>query len=190
MDHEKIETAVRMILEAVGEDPDREGLQGTPRRIADMYEEILAGIGRDPRPFLAVTFQEQHKEMVVLRDIPLYSLCEHHMLPFHGMAHIGYIPRGRIVGLSKLARLTDLLSKRFQVQERLTSEIADALVDGLGPIGCGVVIEAEHLCMAMRGIQRPGARMVTSAMRGSFRENAATRAEFMAIIRHRPGGEG
>jgi GTP cyclohydrolase IA len=190
MDREKIETAVRMILEAVGEDPDREGLQGTPRRIADMYEEILAGIGRDPRPFLAVTFQEQHKEMVVLRDIPLYSLCEHHMLPFHGMAHIGYIPRGRIVGLSKLARLTDLLSKRFQVQERLTSEIADAIVDGLGPVGCGVMIEAEHLCMAMRGIQRPGARMVTSAMRGSFRENAATRAEFMAIIRHRPGGEG
>jgi GTP cyclohydrolase I len=190
MDHEKIQTAVRMILEAVGEDPDREGLQGTPRRIADMYEEILAGIGHDPRPFLAVTFQEQHKEMVVLRDIPLYSLCEHHMLPFHGMAHIGYIPRGRIVGLSKLARLTDLLSKRFQVQERLTSEIADAIVDGLGPVGCGVVIEAEHLCMAMRGIQRPGARMVTSAMRGSFRENPATRAEFMAIIRHRPGGDG
>src|SRR5207302_7386293 len=117
--------------------------------------EIRAGIGRDPRALRAGTFQEQHKEMVVLSDIPLYSLCEHHMLPFHGFAHIGYIPRGRIVGLSKLARLTDLLSKRLQVQERLTSEIADALVAGLAPVGCGVVIEAEHLCMAMRGIERP-----------------------------------
>jgi GTP cyclohydrolase IA len=189
MDSEKIAAAVRMIMEAVGEDPDREGLAATPRRVADMYEEILAGIGRDPRPLLSVTFEERHKEMVILRDIPLYSLCEHHMLPFHGVAHIGYIPRGRIVGLSKLARLTDLLSKRLQVQERLTSEIADALIEGLAPIGCGVVIEAEHLCMAMRGIQRPGARMVTSAMRGSCRENPATRAEFLAIIRHRPGGE-
>ncbi len=184
MDKDKIEAAVRMILEGVGEDPAREGLLATPRRVADMYEEILAGIGRDPRPFLEVTFQEQHKEMVVLRDIPLYSLCEHHLLPFHGVAHVGYIPRGRIVGLSKLARLTDLLSKRLQVQERLTSEIADAIVDGINPVGCGVVIEAEHLCMAMRGIERPGARMVTSAMRGSFRENPATRAEFMGFVRH------
>jgi len=182
MDRAKIEQAVRLILEAVGEDPDREGLLDTPRRVADMYEEILAGIGQDPRPLLNVTFAEPHKEMVILRDIPLFSLCEHHMLPFRGRAHIGYIPRGRIVGLSKLARLTDLVSKRFQVQERLTSEIADALVDGLAPVGCGVVIEAEHLCMAMRGIQRPGARMVTSAMRGSFRENPATRAEFLSII--------
>ncbi len=187
MDKEQIAAAVRLILAAIGEDPDREGLLETPRRVADMYEEILAGIGRDPRPFLAVTFEEHHKEMVVLRDIPLFSLCEHHLLPFHGVAHIGYIPRGRIVGLSKLARLTDLLSKRLQVQERLTSEIADALVDGLQPVGCGVVLEAEHLCMAMRGIQRPGARMVTSAMRGGFRENASTRAEFLAIIRHRSG---
>ncbi|HMA37804.1 MAG TPA: GTP cyclohydrolase I FolE [Chloroflexia bacterium] len=189
MDREKIETAVRLIFEAVGEDPSREGLRATPRRVADMYEEILAGLGRDPRPLLATTFEEHHKEMVILRDIPLYSLCEHHMLPFHGFAHIGYIPRGRIVGLSKLARLTDLLSKRFQVQERLTSEIADALIDGLAPVGCGVVLEAEHLCMAMRGIQRPGARMITSAMRGSFRENSATRAEFLAIIRHHTRGE-
>lgn len=190
MDHDKIKQAVRLILEAVGEDPDREGLSATPRRVAEMYAEILAGIGRDARPFLAVTFEERHKEMVILRDIPLYSLCEHHLLPFHGTAHIGYIPRGRIVGLSKLARLTDLLSKRLQVQERLTSEIADALVAGLAPVGCGVVIEAEHLCMAMRGIQRPGARMITSAMRGSFRENPATRAEFMSIIRHRAGDDG
>ncbi|HUS14044.1 MAG TPA: GTP cyclohydrolase I FolE [Chloroflexia bacterium] len=190
MDHAKIRQAVRLIFEAVGEDPEREGLRDTPRRVAEMYEEILAGIGHDPHPLLAVTFEEHHKEMVVLRDIPLYSLCEHHLLPFHGMAHIGYIPRGRIVGLSKLARLTDLLSKRLQVQERLTSEVADALVEGLGPVGCGVVIEAEHLCMAMRGIQRPGARMVTSAMRGSFRENPSTRAEFLAIIRHRAGGDG
>ncbi len=187
METGKIQAAVRLILEAVGEDPDREGLRDTPRRVADMYTEILAGIGQDARPLLAVTFEEHHKEMVVLRDIPLYSLCEHHLLPFHGFAHIGYIPRGRIVGLSKLARLTDLLSRRLQVQERLTSEIADALIEGLGPVGCGVVIEAEHLCMAMRGIQRPGARMVTSAMRGGFRENASTRAEFLAIIHHRPG---
>ncbi len=187
MDHEKIEQAVRLLLEAVGEDPEREGLLGTPHRVAEMYEEILAGIGQDPLPLLSVTFQEHHKEMVILRDIPLYSLCEHHLLPFHGTAHIGYIPRGRIVGLSKLARVTDLLSKRLQVQERLTSEIADALVESLNPVGCGVLIEAEHLCIAMRGIQRPGARMVTSAMRGSFRENPSTRAEFMAILRRHTG---
>jgi GTP cyclohydrolase I len=185
MDHEKLKTAVRMILEAVGEDPDREGLLDTPRRVADMYEELLAGIADDPGRFLAVTFQEQHKEMVVLQNIPMHSLCEHHMLPFYGQVHVGYIPRGRIVGVSKLARLTDGFSRRLQVQERLTSQIADALVACLNPIGCGVVIEAEHSCMTMRGIQRPGSRMITSAMRGSFRENSSTRAEFLAIIHHR-----
>src|SRR4051812_20127843 len=185
MDKDKIKAAVRMILEAVGEDPDREGLLDTPRRVADMYEEILAGIGQDAGRFLDVTFEKHHKEMVVLQNIPLYSLCEHHMLPFYGTVHIGYIPRGRIVGVSKLARLTDLLSKRLQVQERLTSQVADALVARLKPLGCGVVIEADHLCLMMRGIQRPGAHMVTSAMRGLFRDNPSTRAEFLAIIHHR-----
>jgi len=150
MDHEKIKQAVRMILEAVGEDPDREGLLDTPRRVADMYEEILAGIGQDPGRFLDITFEEHHKEMVVLQNIPLHSLCEHHMLPFFGRVHIGYIPRGRIVGVSKLARLTDMLSKRLQVQERLTSQIADALQERLNPLGCGVVVEAEHLCYDRR----------------------------------------
>jgi GTP cyclohydrolase I len=189
MDRDKIHQAVRLIFEAVGEDPDREGLRDTPRRVADMYEEILAGIGNDPRPLLNVTFEEQHKEMVILRDIRFYSLCEHHMLPFHGVAHIGYIPRGRIVGLSKLARLTDVIAKRFQVQERMTSEIADAIMDALNPVGCGVVVEAEHMCMTMRGIQRPGARMVTSALRGGFRHDPATRSEFLSII-HRGQSDG
>ena len=150
-----------------------------------MYEELLAGIGQDAGRFLDVTFEEQHKELVVLQNIPLHSLCEHHMLPFAGKVHVGYIPRGRIVGVSKLARLTDMLSRRLQVQERLTSQIADALVERLNPVGCGVVIEAEHMCMTMRGIERPGSRMVTSAMRGLFRENPATRSEFLAIIHHR-----
>jgi GTP cyclohydrolase I len=185
MDHEKIQQAVRMILEAVGEDPDREGLRDTPRRVAEMYEEILAGISQDAGHFLDVTFEEHHKEMVVLQNIPLHSLCEHHMLPFYGLVHIGYIPRGRIVGVSKLARLTDMLSRRLQVQERLTSQIADALMERLNPLGCGVVVVAQHMCMTMRGIQRPGSRMVTSAMRGLFRENPSTRSEFLAIIHHR-----
>jgi GTP cyclohydrolase I len=185
MDKQKIKDAVRLILEAVGEDPDREGLLDTPRRVADMYAEILAGIGQDAGRYLDVTFEEHHKEMVVLQNIPLHSLCEHHMLPFYGRVHIGYIPRGRIVGVSKLARLTDLLSKRLQVQERLTSQVADALVERLNPLGCGVVIEAEHLCLTMRGIQRPGSRMITSAMRGLFRDNPSTRAEFLSIIHHR-----
>jgi dihydropteroate synthase len=160
MDHQKIKDAVRMILEAVGEDPDREGLRDTPRRVAEMYEEILAGNTQDAGRFLDVTFEEHHKEMVVLQNIPLHSLCEHHMLPFSGQVHIGYIPRGRIVGVSKLARLTDMLSRRLQVQERLTSQIADALMERLNPLGCGVVVEAEHFCMIMRGIQRPGSAPV------------------------------
>jgi len=183
----RIERAVREILLALGEDPDREGLQRTPRRVAEAYAELFAGLREDPREHLGVTFDEGHKELVVLRDIPFASLCEHHLLPFTGVAHVGYIPQGRVVGLSKLARLVEGYARRPQVQERLTSEIADALMDGLHPDGCGVVIEAVHTCMTIRGIRKPGATMVTSAVRGGFRRRPATRAEFFAIVR---GGRG
>lgn len=182
IDKPRIEAAVREMLIAIGEDPDREGLLRTPRRVAEAYEELFAGLREDPRTHLSTTFDENHKEMVVLRDIPFASLCEHHLLPFTGTAHIGYIPRGRIVGLSKLARLVEGYARRPQVQERLTSEIADALMAELQPDGCGVVIEAVHTCMTIRGIEKAGATMVTSAMRGGFRNRPETRAEFMAII--------
>jgi GTP cyclohydrolase I len=179
----RIERAVREILLALGEDPDREGLQRTPRRVAGAYAELFAGLREDPCAHLGVTFDEGHKELVVLRDIPFASLCEHHLLPFTGVAHVGYIPQGRVVGLSKLARLVEGYARRPQVQERLTSEIADALMAGLEPDGCGVVIEAVHTCMTIRGIRKPGATMVTSAVRGGFRRRPATRAEFFAIVR-------
>jgi GTP cyclohydrolase I len=179
----RIERAVREILLALGEDPDREGLRRTPARVAESYAELFAGLREDPRRHLGVTFDEGHKEMVVLRDIPFASLCEHHLLPFTGHAHIGYIPQGRVVGLSKLARLVDGYARRPQVQERLTSEIADALMEEVRPDGCGVVIEAVHTCMTIRGIHKPGATMVTSAVRGGFRRRADTRAEFFAIVR-------
>jgi GTP cyclohydrolase I len=179
----RIERAVREILLAIGEDPDREGLRRTPARVAASYAELFAGLREDPRRYLAVTFDEGHKEMVVLRDIPFASLCEHHLLPFTGRAHIGYIPQGRVVGLSKLARLVDGYARRPQVQERLTSEIADALMEEIRPNGCGVVIEAVHTCMTIRGIHKPGATMVTSAVRGGFRRRPDTRAEFFAIVR-------
>ncbi len=183
IDKPRIEAAVREILLAVGEDPDREGLQRTPQRIARAYEELFAGLHDDPRRHLGATFDEGHKEMVVLRDIPFASLCEHHLLPFTGVAHIGYIPRGQIVGLSKLARLVEGYARRPQVQERLTSEVADALMEALHPDGCGVIVEAVHTCMTIRGIEKPGATMVTSAMRGGFRSRPETRAEFMAFVR-------
>ena len=183
MDREKIQAAVRMILEAVGEDPEREGLQGTPRRVADMYEEIFAGLRVDPSEYLSVGFEESHKEMVVLRDIPFQSLCEHHLLPFVGKAHVGYIPAGRIVGLSKLARVVEGFARRPQLQERLTSQIADTIIESIRPVGVGVVIEAQHYCMIMRGVKKPGSTMVTSAMRGLFRNNPPTRAEFLEFIR-------
>ncbi|MBA3450961.1 MAG: GTP cyclohydrolase I FolE [Chloroflexia bacterium] len=182
IDKLRIEAAVREILLAIGEDPDREGLQRTPARIADAYDELFAGLREEPRDHLKATFDEGHKEMVVLRDIPFASLCEHHLLPFTGVAHIGYIPRGRIVGLSKLARLVEGYARRPQVQERLTSEIADALMAELAPDGCGVIIDAVHTCMTIRGVEKPGASMVTSAMRGGFRGRPETRAEFMAIV--------
>ena len=183
IDKPRIEAAVREILAAIGEDPDREGLRRTPHRVAEAYEELFAGLREDPRKHLRTTFDEDHKEMVVLRDIPFASICEHHLLPFTGVAHVGYIPRGRIVGLSKLARLVEGYARRPQVQERLTSEVADAMMDELQPDGCGFVVEAVHTCMTIRGIEKAGATMVTSAMRGGFRNRPETRAEFMTILR-------
>jgi GTP cyclohydrolase I len=185
MDRDKIEAGVRMILEGVGEDPSREGLLETPRRVAEMYAEIFAGLEQSAAKHLSVTFDEGHQEMVLVRDIPLYSVCEHHLLPFVGRAHVAYIPgeNGRICGLSKLARVVDVFAKRPQVQERLTSQIADTIVQYLEPQGVIVVIEAEHLCMSMRGVQKPGAITTTSAVRGIFRTKAATRAEAMSLIK-------
>ncbi len=184
IDEERIKHAVAEILLAIGEDPAREGLAGTPRRIAEMYREIFGGLRTDPREVLRVGFEEGHQEMIVLRDIPFYSMCEHHLLPFHGVAHIGYIPNGRVVGISKLARVVEILARRPQLQERLTSQIADAIVDELQPRGVAVVVKAEHLCMTMRGIKKPGSVVVTSANRGLFRR-MATRSEFFSIIQER-----
>jgi len=183
VDQERVARAVREILEAIGEDPTREGLVETPRRIAEMYEELFAGLHQDPREVLTTGFQESHREMVILKNIPFYSLCEHHFLPFHGRAHVGYVPEGRIAGASKIARAVDILARRPQLQERLTGQIADAIMDGLSPDGVAVVIEAEHLCMTMRGVQKPGTTLVTSAIRGGFRRRAVTRAEFLALVR-------
>ncbi len=184
MDRDKIESGIRLVLEGIGEDPAREGLADTPRRVADMYAEIFAGIGEDAADHFCVTFDEGHQELVLVRDIPLYSVCEHHLVPFLGRAHVAYIPgpHGRICGLSKLARVVDVYAKRPQVQERLTSQIADTIVEHLDPAGVIVVIEAEHLCMSMRGAKKPGAETVTSAVRGIFERKAATRAEAMSLI--------
>jgi GTP cyclohydrolase IA len=184
VDVERIERAVREILLAIGEDPDRDGLNRTPQRVAEMYTEIFSGLHDDPARHLVVTFEANHDEMVMVRDIPLYSVCEHHLTPFHGRAHVAYIPGddGRITGLSKLARLVDGFAKRPQVQERLTTQIADAIVDVLQPRGAFVMIEAEHLCMSMRGVRKPGSLTVTSAVRGLFKDNVATRAEVMALL--------
>lgn len=184
VDVERIERAVREVLLAIGEDPDRDGLLRTPRRVAEMYADIFSGLHEDPSRHLVVTFEANHDEMVMVRDIPLYSVCEHHLTPFHGRAHVAYIPGddGRITGLSKLARLVDGFAKRPQVQERLTTQIADAIVDVLQPRGAFVMIEAEHLCMSMRGVRKPGSLTVTSAVRGLFKDNVATRAEVMALL--------
>ena len=174
MDRDKIEAGVRLILDGIGEDLGREGLTDTPRRVADMYEEIFAGLGSDPAEHFCVTFNEGHQEMVLVRDIPLYSVCEHHLVPFIGRAHVAYIPgvEGRICGLSKLARVVDVFAKRPQVQERMTSQIADTIVEYLQPAGVIVVIEAEHLCMSMRGVKKPGSETITSAVRGIFKTDA------------------
>jgi GTP cyclohydrolase IA len=183
IDLPRIEKAVREILIAVGEDPDREGLLDTPKRVARSYAEIFAGLHQDPADLLATTFDLDHEEMVLVKDIPFYSTCEHHLVPFHGTAHIGYIPShdGKVTGLSKLARLVEIYARRPQVQERLTTQIVDALVEHLEPKGAIVVIECEHMCMSMRGVRKPGARTVTSAVRGQLREQA-TRAEAMSLI--------
>jgi GTP cyclohydrolase IA len=184
VDLAKVEAGVRLILEGIGEDLDRPGLRDTPARVARMYEEITSGLHEDPARALDAVFDEGHDEMVMVRDIPLYSLCEHHLTAFHGKAHVAYIPneRGRITGLSKLARLVDGLARRLQVQERLTAQIADAMVERLEPRGALVVIEAEHLCMSMRGVRKPGSVTVTSAVRGSFRDSMSTRMEAMNLL--------
>ncbi|OBJ27992.1 GTP cyclohydrolase I FolE [Mycobacterium colombiense] len=183
-DQERAEAAVRELLHAIGEDPDRNGLRETPARVARAYREMFAGLYTDPDSVLNTMFDEDHDELVLVKEIPLYSTCEHHLVAFHGVAHVGYIPGndGRVTGLSKIARLVDLYSKRPQVQERLTSQIADALVKKLNPRGVIVVVEAEHLCMAMRGVRKPGAVTTTSAVRGLFKTNAASRAEALDLI--------
>jgi GTP cyclohydrolase I len=187
VDKARIEKAIRELLEAVGEDPDRDGLVRTPERVAEMYAEIFGGLRQDPDGVLEVTFEAGHDEMVMVRDIPLYSVCEHHMIPFVGKAHVAYIPNsdGRITGLSKLARLVDVYARRPQVQENLTTQIADTIERVLQPRGVLVVIEAEHLCMSMRGVRKPGTTTITSAVHGLFRTDPATRAEAMQLIHGR-----
>ncbi len=182
IDRARIERAVREILIGIGEDPDRDGLRDTPRRVAEMYEEIFGQGGQDPAEVLTTTFEGDHREVVLVKDIPFYSMCEHHLLPFFGKAHVGYVPRGRIVGLSKIARVVESYARRPQVQERLTSQIAGTIHEVLDAEGVAVVIEAVHTCMTMRGIKKPGTSVVTSAMRGVFRERIASRAEIMSLI--------
>ena len=184
MDLEKIETAVTMILEAIGEDPNREGLIDTPKRVARMYQEVFAGLHEDPSQHLKVQFSEDHEEMIIVKDIPVYSRCEHHLVPFYGKAHVAYIPRkGKITGLSKIARVVEGFAKRPQLQERLTGQIADSIMKMLNPWGVLVVIEAEHMCMTMRGVKKPGSKTLTSAVRGIFKTNEKTRAEGFALIK-------
>lgn len=184
IDEAEIKKAVASIMEAIGEDPRREGLIDTPRRFAEMYSELFMGIGQDPTEELKVGYELGHREMVILKDIPFYSMCEHHFLPFYGVVHIGYIPNeeGRIVGISKLARVVEIIAKRPQIQERMATEVADAIVDGLKPDGVAVVIQAEHMCMIMRGIKKPGSSVITSALRGNFRKKPASRAEFFSLV--------
>jgi len=184
MDKRKIEKAVKAILEAIGEDVDRKDLLATPQRVAEMYEEIFAGMKQDPQKELEVVLDQKHEEIILLKDIPLYSCCEHHLLPFLGKAHIAYIPKGgRVTGLSKLARVVDILAKRPQVQERLTTQIADIIMSKLKPQGCMVVIEAEHMCLSMRGVKKPGTLTVTSAVRGVFKKNEKTRSETLVLMK-------
>ncbi len=182
INQEKIAAGVRMIIEAIGDDPDREGLKDTASRVARMYGEFFQGLHEDPRTYLQVVFDEQHDEMVLVKDVPFHSMCEHHLLPFHGRVHAAYIPRGRVVGLSKIARVIEVFARRPQVQERMTSQIADLLIDELDAHGVGIVVEASHTCMTMRGVKKPGSLMVTSAMRGSFKTDQATRSEFMSLV--------
>jgi GTP cyclohydrolase I len=185
VDHARAEAAIRELLIAVGEDPERDGLRETPARVARAYAEIFAGLYTDPDAVLDKTFDENHQELILVKDIPIFSCCEHHLVPFHGVAHVGYIPgsRGRVTGLSKLARVVDLYARRPQVQERLTGQVADAIVRKLEPRGVIVVMEAEHLCMGMRGIRKPGTRTTTSAVRGIFQSSPSSRAEALSLIR-------
>jgi GTP cyclohydrolase I len=183
-DEVAIKAAVESMIKAIGENPGRDGLADTPRRVAEMYGELFSGMKQDPVKELRVGYELGHREMVILKDIPFYSMCEHHLLPFYGVVHIGYIPNddGRVVGISKLARVVEILAKRPQVQERLATQIAEAIMEGLKPAGVAVVIQAEHLCMVMRGIKKPGASVITSALRGAFARKAASRAEFLSLI--------
>lgn len=183
MDKKKIENAIKDILEAIGENPRKKDLLDTPKRVAEMYEEIFSGIHQDPNKELEVILDQKHHEIILLKNVPLYSVCEHHLLPFIGKAHIAYIPRkGRVTGLSKLARVVDILARRPQVQERLTTQIVEIIMSKLRPLGAMVVIEAEHLCMSMRGVRKPGTMTVTSAVRGIFKENEKTRSEALALM--------
>lgn len=183
-DEAKIRAAVASIIEAIGEDPNREGLLDTPQRVAEMYTELFAGLGKDPKEELTTGFEIGHREMIVIKDIPFYSMCEHHLLPFYGVVHIGYIPNvsGRIIGISKLARVVETVARRPQLQERMTSEIADAVAEGVKAHGVAVVAQAEHLCMIMRGVKKPGSNVLTSAMRGAFLRRPVSRAEFFSLI--------
>jgi GTP cyclohydrolase I len=184
MDKKKIEKAIKNIIEAIGDDPERKDLQETPKRVAEMYAEIFSGIRQDPEKELEVVLDQKHNEIVLLKGIPLYSMCEHHLTPFMGRVHIAYIPKGgRVTGLSKLARVVDILAKRPQVQERLTTQIAEIIMSKLKPMGVMVVIEAEHLCMSFRGVKKPGVMTVTSAVRGIFKESEKTRSETLALIK-------
>lgn len=185
-DKEKIQEAVLSIIEAIGEDPNREGLSGTPGRVAEMYAEVFCGLNADPKEELSVGYEEGHREMIILRDIPFYSMCEHHLLPFFGRAHVAYIPNssGRVVGAGKLARVVEIFARRPQIQERMTSQIADAIDEAIQPDGVGVVIQAEHLCMLMRGINKAGT-VGTSALRGTFRKRPTTRAEFFSMLENK-----
>jgi GTP cyclohydrolase IA len=182
IDFKKIEQAVTQILLAVGEDVDREGLKDTPARVARMYGELLAGVREDPKQYVKSIFTEEHDEIVLLRDIPFYSVCEHHLMPFIGKAHVAYLPKGKVIGISKLARIVDCFAQRLQVQERLTTQVADFIMDNLKPQGVAVVIEASHSCITIRGAQKPNSTMVTSALRGIFRKDMRSRAEVMSLI--------
>jgi GTP cyclohydrolase I len=184
IDQARVKKAVSEIIEAIGEDPNREGMKDTPRRVAEMYTEIFAGLCKDPREDLEVGFELGHRELVMVKDIPFYSMCEHHLLPFYGVAHVAYIPNkeGRIVGISKLARVVETIARCPQVQERMTTEIADVIYTSLKATAVGVVVQAEHMCMIMRGIKKPGSNVITSALRGSFKTRATSRAEFFALI--------
>jgi len=184
VDQNKVKLAMASIIEAIGENPLRESIKDTPQRVAEMYAELFSGLDADPKAELAVDFGEGYEEMVILRDISFYSMCEHHLLPFYGVAHVGYIPSpgGRVVGVSKLARVVEIYARRPQLQERMTQQVADAIFEALQPDGVAVVIQAEHLCMVMRGIKKPGTTVITSSVRGNFRSKVATRSEFLSLI--------